>query len=71
VKFSKLLEKDTYVKTDTQCKFSDTNNSWSDLKDIVIESCKLGLFQGSKGKFSPKNQLTNAQAIAIIIRIIE
>jgi hypothetical protein len=70
VNFAKLLGKTTYIKTANQCSFSDINDSWSDLKDIVIESCRLGLFQGSKGKFSPKSQLTNAQAITVLVRLL-
>lgn len=70
VNFSKLLGKTTYVKTANQCIFSDINDSRSDLKDIVIESCRLGLFQWSKGKFNPKNQLTNAQAITVLVRLL-
>ena len=70
VNFSKLLGKTTYVKTASQCKFSDINDSWSDLKDIVVESCRLWLFQWSKGKFSPKTQLTNAQAITVLVRLL-
>ena len=70
VNFSKLLGKTTYVKTASQCNFSDINDSWSDLKDVVVESCKLGLFQWSKGKFTPKSQLTNAQAITVLVRLL-
>lgn len=70
VNFSKLLGKTTYVKTASQCVFSDINDSWSDLKDVVVESCRLGLFQGSKGKFTPKSQLTNAQAITVLVRLL-
>ena len=70
VNFSKLLGKTTYVKTTNQCVFSDINDSRFDLKDIVVESCRLWLFQGSKGKFSPKSQLTNAQAITVLVRLL-
>lgn len=70
VSFAKLLWKTSYVKTTNQCIFSDINNSWSDLKDIVIESCRLGLFQWSKWKFNPANQLTNAQAVAVLVRLL-
>ena len=70
VNFAKQLNKTGYVKTASQCTFSDINDSWSDLKDIVIESCRLGLFQWSKDKFNPKNQLTNAQAITVLVRLL-
>ncbi len=70
VQYAKLLGKTTYIKTAKQCSFSDINDSWPDLKDIVVESCRLGLFQGSKGKFNPKNQLTNAEAITVLVRLL-
>lgn len=70
VKFAKLIGKTDYVKTVDQCEFSDINDSWSDLKNIVIESCRLWLFQGNKGKFNPKTQLTNAQAITVLVRLV-
>lgn len=70
VNFAKQLDKNTYIKTTAQCTFSDINQSRSDLKDIVVESCRLGLFQWSKGKFTPQNQLTNAQAITVLVRLL-
>ena len=70
VNFAKLLGKTTYVKTSSQCVFSDINSSWSDLKDIVVESCRLWLFQWSKWKFNPTSQLTNAQAITVLVRLL-
>lgn len=71
VKFSKLKWKETYIKTTNECQFSDINESRSDLKDIVIESCRLWLFQWNKGKFNPKDNLTNAQWIVVLMRIID
>ncbi len=37
----------------------------------VITGYKLGLFQGSSGKFNPKSTLTRAEAAAVIIRFID
>jgi hypothetical protein len=71
VNFAKQLGKTSYVKTASQCVFSDINDSRSDLKTVVIESCRLGLFQGNKGKFMPKDQLTNAQAITVLVRLLD
>lgn len=70
VNFAKQRGKTTYIKTANQCAFSDINDSWSDLKNIVVESCRLWLFQWSKGKFNPKSQLTNAQAITVLVRLL-
>ncbi len=70
VNFAKILWKTGYIKTDAQCTFLDINQSWSDLKKVVVESCKLWLFQWGKGKFNPQNQLTNEQSIAVLIRLL-
>ncbi len=70
VKFAKKLNKTTYIKNYNQCIFSDINNSWSDLQDIVVESCMLWLFQWNRWKFYPQNQITNAEAITVLIRLI-
>lgn len=71
VNYAKLLGIADYTKDDSQCKFSDISQSHSDLQNIVIESCKLWLFQWSSGKFLPRNGITNGQAITVLIRLID
>lgn len=71
VLFAKLIWKTSYTKGESQCKFYDTNDSRSDLKEIVKESCKLWLINWSKNKFNPKSPISNSQAIAILIRLID
>lgn len=70
VNFARLFGKTTYVKTAKQCVFSDVDEWWSDLKDYIVEACRLWLFQGSKWKFNPTSQLTNAQAVTVLVRIV-
>lgn len=53
------------------CNFKDLNEAWSDLKDIIVESCQLWLFQWNNWKFMPTQQLTNAQAITVFMRLRE
>ncbi len=53
------------------CTFNDLNQAWSDLKDVIVESCQLWLFQWHNGKFMPTQQLTNAQAITVFMRLLE
>lgn len=53
------------------CSFKDLNQAWSDLKDVIVESCQLWLFQWNKWKFMPTQQLTNAQAITVFMRLRE
>ncbi len=60
--------KKNYVRTKDQCNFSDLNYAHKDLKNIVVESCRLGLFEGYQGKFMPTSVLTNQQALAVYSR---
>ncbi len=70
VKFAKIVKKDTYTKTAEECKFSDLNDAHADLKDIVVESCRMGIFQWANGKFMPRWSLTNEQAVTVLVRIL-
>ncbi len=54
-----------------KCNFKDLNQAWDDLRDIVVESCQLWLFQWSNGKFMPAQNLTNAQAVTVFMRLKE
>ena len=69
VKVAENLSRNEYVKTEQECIFSDLNDGHADLKDIVVKSCRLGIFQGHEGKFMPTWALTNSQALAVMIRI--
>ena len=69
VKVAEGLGKIDYVKTESQCTFSDLNDGHADLKDVMVKSCRLGIFQGHEGKFMPTWALTNSQALAVMIRI--
>ncbi len=55
----------------TSCNFSDLSKARPDLKDLIKESCQLGLFQWTNWKFMPTQSLTNAQAITVLIRMID
>lgn len=55
----------------TSCNFTDLNQARPDLKDLIIESCQLWLFQWHNWKFMPTQSLTNAQAITVLIRMID
>lgn len=70
VNFAKLKNKDVYIKTAEECKFSDLNDAHKDLKDIVLESCRMGIFQWANGKFMPRWSLINEQAVAVLLRVI-
>lgn len=53
------------------CNFKDLDKARPDLKDVIVESCQLWLFQWNNWKFMPTQQLTNAQAITVFMRLRE
>ncbi len=54
-----------------ECSFSDIGEADPTLVQFIIQSCQLGLFQWSQGKFMPKDKLTNAQAVTVMVRLLE
>lgn len=50
--------------------FSDINEANPDLRYYISQADDLWLFRGINWKFIPKNKLTQAQAIAVAIRMI-
>lgn len=72
VQYAKTVLKSVPDENKTDCnKFSDLKEGWSDLADTMKDACKLGLFNGANGKFMPKQNLTNAQALTVLIRMID
>jgi hypothetical protein len=60
-----------YPNGSSTCSFYDINKSRSDLKDYVIDACKYGFLKGNGNYIMPDQKLTNAQAVTVIIRIID
>ena len=52
-------------------KISDYAKISDGLKQFVLDGYKIGLVQGSSGKFNPGGTLTRAEAAAVIIRILD
>jgi len=72
VQYAKTVLKSVPDESKTDCnKFSDLKEGWSDLSNTMKDACKLGLFNGANGKFMPKQNLTNAQALTVLIRMID
>jgi hypothetical protein len=65
------LGKTSYIKTESDCSFSDLDQAWPDLQETIKKACMLGLFQGSQGRFLPQEPLTNAQAVAVLMRLLQ
>lgn len=71
VKFAKLLWKTSYIVNANQCIFFDKNQARDDLQDTIVEACRLGLFKGNNGKFNPTGNITNAEVIAVLVRLVD
>lgn len=68
------LATNVYSKTpDTtkDCSFGDIAKADPSLVQFIIKSCQLGLFNGSKWNFMPEKRLTNAQAVTVMVRLLE
>lgn len=66
----KIFVSDTVPALPSRCLFEDLDQAHNDLVEIVKESCALWLFQGSNGRFLPRSQFTNAQALAVLVRMV-
>ena len=72
VQYAEKIQKSIFDETKTECdKFTDLNKWWSDLTGTIAEACKLGLFKWANWKFMPSQPLTNAQAITVVMRMID
>lgn len=56
---------------DAKCDFQDINKSRSDLKKYVEDACIYWFIRWSANYIMPDNKLTNAQAVVILMRIID
>jgi len=56
------------TKSFTECNFSDIAGYDSTLVPHIGEACAYGLLKGSNGRYMPNNNITEAQAITIVVR---
>ncbi len=54
-----------------KCNFSDIKKADPTLRNNITNSCKLWIFQWYKNKFTPLQKLNNAEAITVLMRVIE
>lgn len=54
----------------SDCDFPDLDQGHSDLISVMQDSCSYGLFKWANGYFLPTTNITNAQAITVMARII-
>jgi hypothetical protein len=71
--FSVLAESKYWYKYNTEingCYFNDSKEFDNTLSDFVNMSCKLGLFKGVKGNFEPNRNMSNAEAVTVMTRLL-
>lgn len=62
---------DTWLVKNTACSFSDSNIFDPTLKNHIANVCQWWLFQWANWAYLPKDNLTKAQAMAVLVRMIE
>lgn len=67
---AKVLWKDRWVVYNYNA-FSDIKNANPTLKDHIIYANNMGLFKWSNWKFKPFDNLTKAQALAVVVRMVD
>jgi len=55
---------------EVSCSFYDENVAWSDLKEVIKQSCEKGLFKWSNWKFNPEKSITNWQILTVLWRML-
>lgn len=63
--------RNTSTSTLQSCSFSDQKRVIEDLKPYVQDACRYNIIRGANGKYMPDQTLTNAQAVTILIRILD
>ena len=59
------------ISSETNCSFSDSGSFDPSLASFITSTCKAGIFKGSQGKFFPHTALSKAEALTVLIRILE
>ena len=54
-----------------QCEFSDIAGYDSTLLPHIAEACAFGLLKGSNGAFMPENNISEAEAITVVVRTLQ
>ncbi len=68
VEFAKLWKK-SKIKNTEECRFTDISNYDSSLMPSIIEACEYWIFKWFQGKFYPKNAISKAEALAVVMRM--
>ncbi len=53
------------------CKFTDLDKAWQDIVPMIGKVCEYWFFKGSQWKFMPLDNITNWQAVIVLIRAID
>lgn len=73
-KFFAVLATQVYSKSFTwsqSCSFLDITKADTTLRESIISACNLWIFKWYKKSFDPKRQLSNAESLAVLTRLID
>ncbi|HOQ78868.1 MAG TPA: hypothetical protein PLW94_01415 [Candidatus Absconditabacterales bacterium] len=59
------------IEKNSSCDFGDASKFNPSLAPHIANVCKRGLFKGSNGNYMPLNNLTKAEAMAVLLRMFE
>ena len=65
---TKYAEYKNLTKNYTQCNFNDIAGYDPTLEPTIIEACEYGLLKGSGNTYNPNGNVTEAQAITVVVR---
>ncbi len=68
--FALYMQK-SVIKSEEECGFSDIANADYTLVSHITNSCMLGIFQWSQWLFKPFDPITRAEAMTVVVRILE
>ncbi len=71
LKFAKWAKLEVSKKSWVSCSFSDLGKAWKDIVPMIWEVCEYGWFKWSKWKFMPLDNITNWQAVIVLVRLID
>lgn len=69
--YEELLEEWEIQESINSCDFSDLSIARPDLPDLIQSSCEYWLFKWYQWKFMPTDNITNWQAVVVLIRLLD
>lgn len=66
-----VLWEDMNQTNNDNCNFEDIDDADPSLKDYIIKACNYGIMKWSNWKFKPNQQMSKAEALAVLVRAMQ